>query len=106
MSDVVEGRSDERTSPSSPFSSSMVTHSFTRVRMNMVHSTSPDYNLAGLVRAMKLDNAPLHENQAPPVVQTPHYPRSKLPSISCTPTRRSTRLLISNTLLGYNIAQQ
>ena len=55
MSDVVEGRSDMRTSPSKTFSSS-------RVRMNMLgaHSTSSDYNLAELVRAMKLNNGLLH----------------------------------------------
>ena len=57
MSDVVEGRSDERTSPSKTFSSS-------RVRMNILgaHSTYPNYNLAELVRATKLNNGLLHEN--------------------------------------------
>jgi len=154
MSDVGEGRSDERTSPTNTFSSNMAAHRSTRVRMNMVEpqstspkvstagqglsrregtpesdagyvtsaqSTSPDYNLAELVRAMKLNNAPFHENQVP-VSQTPHYPRSKLPSISeldpavshavkshgdmhPNQTQYQTPNLL-NTLLGYNPTQQ
>jgi len=43
------------------------------------HSTSPDYNLAELVRAMKLGTPSLPENSA---VQAQSYTRTKLPSIS------------------------
>eukprot|EP00092_Neocalanus_flemingeri_P012941 GFUD01013940.1.p1 GENE.GFUD01013940.1~~GFUD01013940.1.p1 ORF type:complete len:464 (-),score=93.01 GFUD01013940.1:742-2133(-) len=42
-------------------------------------STSPDYNLAELVKAMKIGTPSQPEN---PVSQAQHYPRTKLPSIS------------------------